>query len=461
MRGMSKMTCGLIHHQKCSDFLGDCKLCELLGFWIILNVQPFTTMNKDVVERWIQGTMEASKENNSSKHFGGDETWLEPNGNSNQEDNNPRTITDPYAGLLMSESNKTTIRNIQLRQLARDHPHTRDFYNLTVEIRKANQQSNQGEVTKLMGKLYPLYRLDDGLDEFQRQGPFSEETLSKCLGSLKINTGAGPKTILDPELCDRLKQMAPSKPNPGPGKVNLNSAQLRYVFMQIELLYRYLLDYEEAEARISLLRYRSDYDLNLKNESLLCAKEIVLNKRLLRNMLTVDKGKMVVCRLLPAFHPAVAIKVLSSFVDLIPEWKFDTSQKAHKIYTCFSYCICEANESNFKAVLEAGTEDVIRQLTSTELGMSFLTLVLNQGQELYNKTQDKLGYFAILWTNFFNIISNIIGSLENLCVPYEVFPAFTENLKRGNNFTSEDIRELWFGLEKIFCDNGAIISSDA
>ena len=324
---------------------------------------------------------------------------------------------DEYAG-LMSTKQKQWLTSIQINQLISDNPYVDDYYFTVLRLRflgKLRQDDERKDGPKL---ILP----ERAKIEAKTYAPVQFEN---SLGKLQAVSYTAPRRILDVSIAPS------SESGQDPQVAAKDLRNFKQILLDIEKMYAWLLDLEDAEIRVAEdsdpePHHQAAADCQLKLQNLLS------NGDRLRQVMYVRKGKILILRawsrLSPTFQEIIVKTILLNCIALI---RRDTNDH---ILVRFLPLVneCIASIVQLKGLLglaqcleraQKAVGDIT--ITSTKVGLDLISLLMCRGSELFPRCQDEAvrNQWSIFVTNLSNslLITPVLNSNLSLLTsePFE------------------------------------------
>ncbi|ODM95683.1 Protein PAT1 1 [Orchesella cincta] len=321
---------------------------------------------------------------------------------------------DPYRG-LMTEKDKQRLRNIQIIQLQNDHPFTTDYYSLMYKVKLTPGGGDDVQKHQLLSKLYPKRDAEN-----VQRSHYEPARFENSLGKLQAVSALAPKRVIDTFI--RVTECR----NTSRGGMKA----YRYLLLEIEKLYECLLTMEEADIRVAILCNADERDCHRRSQNTEKITKILTNYEKLLSVLSVTKGKMLICRVLPLTDAALRYKVIGNLLDIFPLWGSDDMDKA---FPYLRHCILHAEIRDLLTLIGAVTDNnVFESIVMTKLGVSLLTCVYHQAEILLSRCEPMLMEdLESLWTrkSVFGILAVLVKN-DEMAEPIEIYPNMLDHIRR-------------------------------
>lgn len=197
---------------------------------------------------------------------------------------------DDYAG-LMSTKEKQWLMSIQINQLISDNPYVDDYYFSVLRLRCLGKLQQGEEQNKEGG---PRFIIPERAKAETKT--YAPTQFANSLGKLQVVTYTAPRRIIDAGISQTLPELSQD-----PLLAAKETKKFKQVLLDIEKMYAWLLELEDAEMRCESLRQDTDSsypqavaDYQLKLQSFLATGDR------LQQIMFVRKGK--VCITVNATH---------------------------------------------------------------------------------------------------------------------------------------------------------------
>ncbi|CAL8082077.1 unnamed protein product [Orchesella dallaii] len=321
---------------------------------------------------------------------------------------------DPYRG-LMTEKDKQRLRNIQIIQLQNDHPFTTDYYSLMYKVKLTPGSGDDVQKHQLLSKLYPKRDAEN-----VQRSHYEPARFENSLGKLQAVSALAPKRVIDTFI--RVTECR----NASRGGMKA----YRYLLLEIEKLYECLLTMEEADIRVAILCNADERDFHRRSQNTDKITKILTNYEKLLSVLSVTKGKMLICRVLPLTDATLRYKVIGNLLDIFPLWGSDDMDKA---FPYLRHCILHAEIRNLLTLIGSVTDNnVFESIVMTKLGVSLLTCVYHQAEILLSRCEPMLMEdLESLWTrkSVFGILAVLVKN-DEMADPIEIYPNMLAHIRR-------------------------------
>lgn len=188
---------------------------------------------------------------------------------------------DDYVG-LMSTKEKQWLMSIQINQLISDNPYVEDYYFTVLRLRclgKLNPERSTREGPKLIipGRTKPESKM------------YAPTQFANSLGKLQVVTYTAPRRIIDVNISQATSEF------PHDQLAVKDMRKFKQILLDIEKMYIWLLDFEDAEMRVE----ESSSDLDAGNHSQAAAdyqnklQTFLSNGDRLQQVMFVRKGKVI------------------------------------------------------------------------------------------------------------------------------------------------------------------------
>ncbi|KAK4024961.1 protein PAT1 homolog 1 [Daphnia magna] len=290
---------------------------------------------------------------------------------------------DDYNG-LMSTKEKQWLMSIQINQLISDNPYVEDYYFTVLRLRclgkLPGRDSNEGP--KLV--MHERAKIESRT--------YAPTQFANSLGKLQVVTYTAPRRIIDVSISHTSPEM-----NQDPQVAVKDMRKFKQILLDIEKMYVWLLDLEDSEMRVESLpkdaepgpHHQATIEYQHKLQSFLAAGDR------LQQVMLVRKGKILVLRawnrFMPQFQELIVRTILLNCLILIRRDNLD-----HVLVRFLPLVndVLAAIEDLQGVVSMAQLIDAAQKnsgyvsVTSTKMGLDFISLIMCRGTELVTKCLD-------------------------------------------------------------------------
>lgn len=313
---------------------------------------------------------------------------------------------DEYSG-LMSMKEKQWLMSIQINQLISDNPYVDDYYFTVLRLRCLGKLRQGQEGNKDGPKLI----LPERANKIEAK-IYAPAQFANSLGKLQVVTYTAPRRIIDVSITQ------PSESGQDPQVAARDLRKFKQILLDIESMYVWLLDLEDAEIRVEESS-PEDADLGPHHQAAADYQQKLQNflsngDRLLQAMY-VRKGKVLILRAWPRltvkFQELIVKTMLLNCIALI---RRDTNDHVLvRFLPLVNECMASLVELdglvNMAQLMESAQKNIAdTSITSTKMGLDLISLLMCRGSELFPRCQDESARNQ--WSSF---VTNLSQSLLN------------------------------------------------
>lgn len=297
--------------------------------------------------------------------------------------------------------------SIQINQLISDNPYVDDYYFTVLRLRCLGKLRQGQEGNKDGPKLI----LPERANKIEAK-IYAPAQFANSLGKLQVVTYTAPRRIIDVSITQ------PSESGQDPQVAARDLRKFKQILLDIESMYVWLLDLEDAEIRVEESspedadlgphhQAAADYQQKLQN--------FLSNGDRLLQVMYVRKGKVLILRAWPRltvkFQELIVKTMLLNCIALI---RRDTNDHVLvRFLPLVNECMASLVELdglvNMAQLMESAQKNIAdTSITSTKMGLDLISLLMCRGSELFPRCQEESARNQ--WSSF---VTNLSQSLLN------------------------------------------------